>query len=236
MLLFLPKKLNIKKENLRVDKDSVKDVMSISIPSTTSKIIGSIFYFFEPIIITNIMLYIGYSKTFIINEYGIINGYALSLLLLPSFFTQSMSTALIPELSKYYSIKDYKKCIKRIKQIITISLSIGIVSTFIIYFFPNYLLNLLYHTNEGINYIKILAPFTLLYFIEIPLNNSLQALGKAKTVMKITVFGETVRTISLIILSFFKIGMHSLVIAIILNLITSTSLYYKETVKLFNQK
>ena len=51
--------------------------------------------------------------------------------------------------------------------------------------------------------------------------------------MKITVFGEIIRTISLIIFSFFKIGLYSLVIAIILNLITSTTLYYRETIKLF---
>lgn len=233
MLLFLPKGIHIKKEDIRIDKSSIKDVMSITIPSTSSKIIGSIFYFFEPIIITNILLYLGYPKTYIINEYGIINGYALSLLLLPSFFTQSMSTSLIPELSKYYSLKDYKKCIKRIKQIVFTSLSIGIISTSIIFIFPDKLLDLLYHTNEGIDYIRILSPFILLYFIEIPLNNSLHALNKSKTVMKITVLGELVRTISLIVFSFFKIGLYSLIISIILNLITSTTLYYRETIKIF---
>lgn len=234
MLLFLPKGIHIKKEDIKLDRESINDVMSISIPSTSSKVVGSLFYFLEPIIITNILSFVGYSKSFIINEYGIINGYALSLLLLPSFFTQSMSTSLIPELSKYYSLKNYKKCVRRIKQIVFISLSIGILSTLIIYLFPNILLNLLFHTNEGINYIKVLGPFILLYFIEIPLNNSLQALGKAKTVMKITIVGELVRTISLIVFSFFKIGMYSLIISIILNLIISTYLYYKETKKLFN--
>ncbi len=232
MLLFLPKKIHIKKEDIRIDKQSINDVMNISIPSTSSKIIGSIFYFFEPIIITNVLSFLGYTKTYIINEYGIVNGYALSLLLLPSFFTQSMSTSLIPELSKYYSLREYKKCIKRIKQIVYISLGIGFISTLIIYIFPRTLLNLLFHTIEGINYIKILAPFTLLYFIEIPLNNSLQSLGKAKSVMKITILGELVRTISLIVLSFLKIGMYSLIISIILNLIISTTLYYREIKKI----
>lgn len=233
MLLFLPKGIRIKKEDIKIDKECVNDVMSISIPSTSSKIIGSLFYFFEPIIITNILSFVGYTKEFIINEYGIINGYAMSLLLVPSFFTQSMSTSLIPELSKYYSLKNYEKCVKRIKQIVFTSLFIGVLSTSIIYIFPGKLLNLLFHTTEGINYIKILGPFILLYFVEIPLNNSLQALGKAKTVMKITVSGEMTRTISLIILSFLKIGMYSLIISIILNMFVSTTLYFKETKRLF---
>ena len=234
MLLFLPKGIYIKKEDIRINKESIKDVMNISIPSTSSKIIGSIFYFFEPIIITNILYYVGYTKSYIINEYGIINGYALSLLLLPSFFTQSMSTSLIPELSKYYSLKNYKKCLKRIKQIVFTSLTIGILSTTIICLFPTTILNILFYTNKGISYIRILAPFTLLYFIEIPLNNSLQALGKAKSVMKITITGETIRTLSLIFFSFFKMGMYSLVISIILNLVISTILYYREINKCLN--
>ena len=97
----------------------------------------------EPIILTNILLYVGYSKDYIIYEYGVINAYSLTLLLMPQFFTQNMSTALVPELSKYYALKDYKMCIKRIKQIVLISCTIGSVSTLVIVLFPKFFLNLL---------------------------------------------------------------------------------------------
>ena len=40
--------------------------MNISIPATSSKIIGSISYFLEPIILTNILLFVGYTKEYII--------------------------------------------------------------------------------------------------------------------------------------------------------------------------
>ena len=64
--------------------------MNISIPSTSSKIIGSISYFLEPIVLTNVLMYVGYSKEFIVYEYGVINAYAMSLLLMPQFFTQNI--------------------------------------------------------------------------------------------------------------------------------------------------
>lgn len=233
MIKGFPKGSKITKNDLKIDKREIKDVMNISIPSTSSKVIGSLFYFFEPIIITNMLLYLDYSKEYIINQYGVVNAYSMSLLLLPQFFTQSISTALVPELSKNYSLGNKKKCIKRIKQIVRLSFLIGLISTIIIYLFPEQLLSTLFNTTQGVDYIRILAPFTLLYFIEIPLVNALQSLNRAKECMKISIIGGLVRTISIILFSFLKIGMKALVFAIIVNLILSTYLYYKSLKKIF---
>ncbi len=227
MIKSLPKGIIIKKEDLIPQKKEIKDIMNISLPSTSGKIIGSFAYFLEPIILTNALLYAGYSSNYIINEYGILNGYSLSLLLLPQFFTQSISTALIPELSKSYSEGNKKKCIRRIKQIILISLGIGFLSTIFIFLMPKFLLYILFNTVEGVTYIKILAPFTLLYFIEVPLIHALQALDKAKMSMIITILGSIIRLGSIFLFSYFHLGMYSMVIAIILNLIFSTYFNYR---------
>ena len=227
MLLGLPKGVKIQKEDIKPNKRDIKDVLNISVPSTSSKVVGSLSHFFEPIILTNVLLYVGYSKNFILTEYGIINGYVLGLLLIPQFFTQSISTALIPELSKYFYIGNKKKCITRIKQIVSLSLLIGLVSTIIIYLFPNYFLNLIYNTNLGVNYIKVLAPFMLMYFIDMPLSNSLQALDKSKESMYITIGSSVIKLLIIFITSFFKIGMYSLIISIIVSLLFSTLCYIK---------
>lgn len=231
MLLGLPKGVKIKKEDIKPNTREIKDVLNISIPSTSSKIIGSLAHFFEPIILTNILLYVGYTSDYIITEYGIINGYVLGLLLIPQFFTQSISTALIPELSKYFSLGNKKKCIIRIKQIVALSLLIGLVSTTVICLFPKYFLNIIYNTNLGINYIKVLAPFMLMYFIDMPLSNSLQALDKSKESMYITVGSSAIKLLVITIFSFFQIGMYSLIISIIISLSFSTICYIKSIKK-----
>lgn len=230
MIYFFPK--NIKPSIKDINKNDIKKVMNISIPSTSSKIIGTISYFLEPIILTNTLMYVGYSKEFIIYEYGVINAYAMSLLLMPQFFTQNMATSLVPELSKYYSQNNTKMCIKRIKQIVFISSSIGAFSTLIITLFPSFFLNILYHTKEGLDYIRILSPFTILFYIEYPLINALQALGKSKNAMKCTIISSIVRLISIFTLSLLKIGMYSLILSIIINLLLSTYLYIKEIKKI----
>ena len=231
MLLGLPKGVKIKKEDIKPNTRDIKDVLNISIPSTSSKIIGSLAHFFEPIILTNILLYVGYTSDYIITEYGVINGYVLGLLLIPQFFTQSISTALIPELSKYFSLGNKKKCIIRIKQIVALSLLIGLVSTTVICLFPKYFLNIIYNTNLGINYIKVLAPFMLMYFIDMPLSNSLQALDKSKESMYITVGSSAIKLLVITIFSFFQIGMYSLIISIIISLSFSTICYIKSIKK-----
>ena len=230
MIYYFPKN-SIKIDKYEIDKNTIKKVMDISIPATSSKIIGSISYFLEPIILTNILLYVGYTKEYIVYEYGIINAYALTLLLMPQFFTQNMATSLVPELSKYYSLKNYEMCKKRIKQIVLISCSIGGISTIIITLFPTFFLNILYHTNEGVDYIRLLSPFTILFYAEYPLINALQALGKSTSAMKCTVISSIIRLISIIIFSLLKIGMYSLVISIVINLVISTYMYYREIKK-----
>ena len=232
MIYFFPK--NIKPSINDFNKDDIKKIMNISIPSTSSKIIGSISYFLEPIVLTNVLMYVGYSKEFIVYEYGLINAYAMSLLLMPQFFTQNMATSLVPELSKYFSQGNKVMCKKRIKQIVLISSTIGAISTFIITLFPKFFLNILYHTTAGIDYIKILSPFTILFYIEYPLINALQALGKSKSAMKCTITSSIVRLISIATLSLLKIGMYSLILSIIINLLLSTYLYSKEIKKVLS--
>lgn len=232
MMYFFPK--NIRPSINDFNKSDIKKVMDICVPSTSSKIIGSISYFLEPIVLTNVLMYVGYSKDFIVYEYGVINAYAMSLLLMPQFFTQNMATSLVPELSKYYSLGNNEMCKKRIKQIVLISCSIGGLSTLIITLFPTFFLNILYHTTLGLDYIRLLSPFTILFYIEYPLINALQALGKSKSAMKCTIISSIVRLISIASLSLLKIGMYSLILSIIINLLLSTYLYTKEIKKVLS--
>lgn len=234
MLIGLPKGITLNKEDIKPKKEYIKDVMNISIPSTSSKIVGSIGHFLEPIVLINILSLVGYSNEFIVREYGIINAYSLALLLIPQFFTMSISTSLIPELAKNYSVKNISKCKKRIYQITGLSLAIGAFSTGIIFVIPEYLLNLIYKTTAGANYIKVLAPFFILYFINTPLANALQALDMSKEEMNITLITSITKLVLLTILSLLKIGLYSLIISIIVTLIISTYLHIKKIRKVLS--
>lgn len=217
----LPKK-NISKNDFLPNKKYLKNILSISLPSTGSRIIGNIGSFLEPIILTTVLLKIGYSNEFIIHEYGVLNGYVLPLLLLPSFFTMAISQAIIPSVSKFYSSHNKKGVKKVIKQAIIFSLAIGIPFTILVELFPNFLLNFIYNAKEGSNYLRVFAPIFLFSYIQSPLTATLQAMNKAKCAMNGTIIGITLRTILLVIVSFFHIGIWSIIGAATSNILFVT--------------
>lgn len=227
LLFFLPKE-KIVKEDFHKDNNIIREILGISIPTTTARMIGSTVYFFEPIILTNILKYVGYSSDYITLEYGIINGYVYPLLLLPSFFTLAISSAILPVVASSYSRHNYKYTKKKIKEAIIFSLLIGIPATLIFIFIPNIPLKLVYNTTLGLEYIKVTAPFFLLHYIQAPLTSSLNGMGYSKTAMKGTLYGGIIKLLSLTILSYLKIGLWSLIISSILNVLVVTihHLYY----------
>lgn len=227
LYFFLPKNFKITKEELKPDKVLLKEVMDISVPTTSSRIIGSIGYFFEPIILTQTLLFMGYSSKFITTEYGIVSGYAMQTLLMPSFFTMAISQALIPVISKGYAKKNYKYVKEKIKQATFLSFSIGLIITSVLMIKPEFFLKLFYNTTEGVNYLRVLAPFFLIFYLEGPLTSSLQAMNKAKDAFKITFKGMIFKSLILFVSCFFKIGMYPLVLANIFNIIFVTFNQYK---------
>ena len=217
--LFLPKKAFLHKEGLTVQKNIINRVLSISIPSVSSRFIGNIGFFLEPIILTNLLLFSGYSNNFILTEYAAYNAYAIGLLTLPSFFVSAISQILIPEISKFHAKKETFMIKKRLKQALIYSFLIGLVSSVFILWFRNPLLMILYKTTNGSDYILALAPFFVLFYLEAPLSSTLQALDKSKTAMKITLYGMILKLVLLTILSLAHIGLYSLVISEIINII-----------------
>lgn len=222
LFFFLPKNFKITKNDIKPNINNIKETLSISVPSTGSRLIGSIGYFFEPIILTSVLLSSGYNNNYIINEYGILSGYVMPLLTLPSFFTLAISQALIPVISNSYSNQKYSYTKNKIKQAILFSLLIGIPVTIFFIVKPELPLNLIYNTSKGVNYIKVMAPVFLLHYIQSPISSTLQAMGKAKISMKGTLYGMILRTITLFIGSNLKIGLWGLVMATSINILFVT--------------
>lgn len=209
----------ITKQDILPNKKNLKAIFNIAIPTLISRLIGSVTYFLEPIILTTILLKIGYSNNYIITEYGIINGYVLPIILLPSFFTNAISQALIPNISNNFAKGNYHEVKRKIKQALTISLIIGLIFTSIFFFSSDFLLQILYNTHEGSHYIKLLVPIFIFHYLEQPLLSTLQGMNKAKINMKISTINMLIRTIGLAFFTTLHIGIYGLLIALSLNII-----------------
>lgn len=221
---FLPKKISLHKEDIHPDQKIIKRVLKISVPSVSSRLIGNIAFFLEPIVLTNLLLFFGYSNSYILEEYASYNAYAIGLLTIPSFLVAAICQILIPEISKYHSQKNILMIKRRIKQALSYSFIIGFFCSMFLFFFRDPLLNIIYNTTRGSKYIFALAPFFVLFYLEAPLSSTLQALDESKKAMQITLYGSILKLSTMAILCCFKIGLYALVFSEILNIFFVVSL------------
>lgn len=222
LLFFLPKKKKITKEDLKPNTIYIKDAISLGLPNTMSRILGSIAFFLEPIILSNGLLKSGYSMNFITKEYGIISGYVIPLILLPSFFSLAISQALLPILSKEIANNRKKNVKKKLNLAILLSLGIAIPITLLFVTNPEFFLKIIYNTTEGGIYIRLLAPICILEYLQAPLSSCLDAMGKTKDNMIASFLGMIIRTFLLYLLSPLRISFLCYIISISCNIILTT--------------
>lgn len=233
LLIFMPKHIKITHQDIKPQRNNIKNILSISIPNTNTRLIGNIGYFLEPILLTSGMLAAGYDISYITLEYGIVAGYSMPLLLLPGFFTGAISNSLLPVISKANTLKQYSYIKRKLKQAILISLMIGIPITFILFLFPNFFLKLFYGTTHGGIYLRYLAIPFLFYYIELPLAATMQAMDMSKNVMIDNMIGIILKTVLLYFLSLLHIGIYGFIIASSINIIlVATSHYFHVKKKL----
>ncbi len=234
LFVFLPKKFKIEKKDIKPNYDNIKDIISISLPTTSGRLISSFGNFLEPVITTFVLLKIGYSNNFITEGYGIISGYVLPMVTMPMFLTGAISSALLPVISKYNAIGNMKRVKQKIKQAIGFSLLIGVPCTILLFLFPNFFLNIIFNVNTGSNYLKIASIIFLPSYIISPLISSLQALNKAKYIARASFIGILLKTLTLFVTLYLKIGVLPILISYLVyyvfNIIYLTSKIKKLTI------
>lgn len=215
-LLYLPKNFKIERKDIKPDFGTIKDVLAIGLPAVGSRIIGNIGYFFEPIILSYMLLKTGFTNDYIISNYAIYNTYVIGLLIVPTFLLGAIGTSMLPEISK--NINNKEKVRRLFKKIMIFSLIIGVFSNIVLYFSCDFILNLLFNTTDGCNYIRFLAPFFTIFYFESPLSSILQAYNMTGYIMKTTIIGVIIKLASLTLLSLFHIGIYALILSEVINI------------------
>ena len=208
----------------------IKDMLNIAMPLTGSRLYQCLISFLEPIVLVYVLSKIGLDKTTIHNQYAIISGYVISLLVTPTFFNGVIYRLILPIITNDVAYHQIKAARYHLLVALIGSVMISIPFTLIFYFFPKNCLQLLYNTTSGANYLKYMAiPFTI-YYLGTPLSALLQALNKNKAMFIISIIQSTLQIILIFILSpylkAFSIAISTL-IGIIFSTIASMIICYK---------
>ncbi|AKS39051.1 stage V sporulation protein B [Anoxybacillus gonensis] len=175
-------------------KDTFISLMRIAVPTLGSRMIGSIAWFFEPIVVAQSLALAGITATHATKQYGELTGYALPLLMLPSFITYALATSLVPAISEAAAQKQHRLIEYRLHQAVRLSLFAGGLSIVVLYVLAEEMMYLMYGANQAAIFVKVMAPFFIFYYLQGPLQAVLQALDLAKEAMTNSLIGAVVKT------------------------------------------
>lgn len=222
---------------LKEGKQTFQSLMSISLPTTGSQLIGSISYFLEPIIVAQSLALAGMLPALATKQYGALTGFAIPLLLLPGFITYAISTTLVPAISEAAAQNHYRTIDYRMNQAIRLSFIAGGLALIVTYVFALPLMDLLYKAPEFANYVKIMAPFFFFHYFQGPLAAALQALGYAKAAMINSLIGNVVKTLAIFVLaSMPSLGIKGVALAISSGIVLVTLLHFATLLKVTSFK
>ena len=213
---FTPLK-NINKQNL-----IMKDLLNISLPLTGSRLYHCFMNFLEPILLIHVLTRLGLTQNFIQDQYAILSGYVVSMLVTPTFFCTIIYRLYLPIATNdlYYHKSN---TFLHLLYALLICFLIGLPFTLIFYFFPKRSLMILYNTTSGYQQLKYMSFPFLLFYLQTPLSTILQAKNKNKVMFIISMIECTLEIILTYTLSHY-LYVNAILISLFTGLITTLTL------------
>lgn len=235
MTMFkLRKAFPLRKHFFRLKEGSniLRELLSIALPTTGGRMIGSVSWFLEPIVVTHSLALAGITAVTATKQYGALTGFAMPLLFLPSFITVALSTALIPSISEAISLRNTSLVEKRLQQAIKICVITGAIPIAVLYVLAEPIMLLMYHSDSGAAFIRMMAPFFIFQYLQLPLASALQALDLAKAAMINSFIGAVVKLLTIFALaSRPEFGINGVAIGMIVGFLLVTFLHYATVLK-----
>ncbi|MBU8730374.1 stage V sporulation protein B [Cytobacillus oceanisediminis] len=200
----LKKKFRVRKQFFKFvssGKSTFNELMTVALPTTGSKMIGSVAWFFEPIVVAQSLALAGVAAAAATKQYGALTGFAMPLLMLPSFITYSLSTSLVPAISEANSQNNMRLIEYRLQQALRFAFITGGLAVVVLYVLSDQLMEVMYGSSSGSHFIKLMAPFFLFYYYQGPLQATLQALNLARAAMINSLIGAAVKTAVIFLLA-----------------------------------
>ncbi|MFS0780788.1 stage V sporulation protein B [Bacillus sp. 1P06AnD] len=174
-------------------KGTLAQLLGIALPSTGSRMIGNVSWFFEPIVVAQSLAIAGVTAEMATRQYGELTGYALPLLMLPSFITFALSTSLVPAISEASASNNLTLVTHRLHQALRVTFITGCLAVVVLFVFADPIMTLMYGKTEASIYITYLAPIFIFSYYQMPLQAVLQALNLAKAAMFNSLAGALIK-------------------------------------------
>lgn len=186
--------------HLKQGRSTLSELLKIGLPTTGHGLIHSLYSTFQPLLITTSLALAGIGTAAATKQFGLLAGFAFPLLFMPSFITQSLSTALIPAIGEAAANKNSLLIHERMNQATNLGLLIGAPATIILYEWATPLTTVIYNAPEAGILLKILAPMFFLHYFDAPLHAIMLGLGRANAMLWNYIIATVLRGVSIFVL------------------------------------
>jgi stage V sporulation protein B len=164
----------------------------IAFPITFQRILTSIAYALEPMIVMHALQAAGVVKQTATAQYGAL-GMAITLLVWPTVITWSLETTIIPAVSEAIAVKAYHLVQRRLYQAVRVTLLIGLPASILFTLLSRELAVTVYNEPLAGPLLGILAPFGIFLYLHGPLSGVLKGMNRAGLQTAISLTGSAIK-------------------------------------------
>jgi stage V sporulation protein B len=172
---------------------TLKSITEVAAPVTLSRLIWSVIYALEPVLVTRSLLKTGLTTSMATMQYGQYGGMAIPLLVFPTVFTGSLATNLVPSVSEAIAGRAHNRVRRRLAQSWTATALVGLPTSVILWLYAEPLCRSVFAEQSVGPILAIMAPAGFLLYLQGPLSGVLQGLNRAGIAMRNSVVGGVAR-------------------------------------------
>lgn len=226
-------------KNTPVKKEKSLKVMHsmshIALPCTLSSAVRSLLSSCENLLIPLQLQKTGASYSLAMTQYGLLQGMAIPILYFPSAFIAPFAVLLIPKICKEKELNHKKAVAYVTNKAVCATVSFGIITTSVFYFYGKELGEVFYGSAEAGAYIAIFAPLITLMYLDIVVDALLKGLDQQLVSMKLNIVDASIRVV-LILLLMGSFGISAYIAILFFSTIFNASLSLSKLIRVANPK
>ena len=171
----------------------IKEILSLSLPLTTSRICVNLLASLEATLIPNALKSYGLNASSALSIYGVLTGMALPFILFPNALTGSISLMLLPAVSESQSKGQFQVLKQTIQKAFLFCILLGVFCLLFFLLFGKHLGTLFFSNELAGNFITVLAWLCPFLYLNTTLNSVLNGLGKTSVTFFCGILGLFIR-------------------------------------------
>lgn len=198
--VFPRRKRSLKSTPTETKRDSMRSLMSVTVPVSLSVYLTSVLHTVETLLIPYVFESYSGDRGEALSKFGMIRGMVIPILFFPFAFLSSMVAVFTPEISRLNMLSDRKPLNARIASLMSFVSILSVAVGGLFFFLPNELGEAFY-PNESTEYaIRVLSLVTPFMYVETVCDGLLKAIGEQMKTLKYQLLNSALRVILIIFL------------------------------------